>query len=67
MTLISFAIDGTSYQAEEGMTVGQWLGSSYNTGGFSKLYTPSGAVKNYDSIIQPNDFFGSSIGGGSGA
>lgn len=30
-TLISFTIDGTSYQAEEGMTWAQWVNSSYNT------------------------------------
>lgn len=36
-TLISFTIDGTSYQAEEGMTWGEWLASSYNTGGFKAL------------------------------
>ena len=60
--LISFTIDGTTYQAEEGMTVGQWLGSSYNTGGFSKLYDPSGAVSN-DSIVQPNYHYFSRSGG----
>lgn len=32
--LINFTIDGTSYQAEEGMTWAQWVASSYNTGGF---------------------------------
>ena len=32
--LISFTIDGTSYQAEEGMTWVDWVASSYNTGGF---------------------------------
>lgn len=31
VTLISFTIDGTTYQAEEGMTWGQWVASSYNT------------------------------------
>lgn len=31
--LISFTIDGTSYQAEEGMTWVDWVASSYNTGG----------------------------------
>lgn len=46
------------------MTVGEWLGSSYNTGGFSKLYAPSGEINN-DSIVQPNYFFVSSLGGGS--
>ena len=34
--LISFTIDGTSYQAEEGMTWEQWVNSDYNTG-FSVL------------------------------
>lgn len=33
-TLISFTIDGTSYQAEEGMTWGEWVDSEYNTDGF---------------------------------
>ena len=32
--LISFTIDGTSYQAEEGMTWGDWIDSSYNNGLF---------------------------------
>lgn len=31
--LITFTIDGTSYQAEEGMTWGEWCNSSYNTTG----------------------------------
>ena len=35
VNLISFTIDGTSYQAEEGMTVGEWAISQYNTGGFA--------------------------------
>ena len=34
-TLISFTIDGTSYQAEDGMTWAQWVHSSYNTSGFT--------------------------------
>ena len=29
--LISFTIDGTSYQADQGMTWGAWVTSSYNT------------------------------------
>lgn len=32
VSLISFTIDGTSYQAEEGMTWGEWVESDYNTG-----------------------------------
>jgi len=30
---ISFTIDGTEYQAEEGMTWSKWIVSDYNTGG----------------------------------
>lgn len=33
-TLINFTINGTSYQAEQGMTWQQWVNSSYNTGGY---------------------------------
>lgn len=33
VTLINFTIDGTTYQAEEGMTWQQWVNSSYNTYG----------------------------------
>lgn len=32
-SLISFTIAGTSYQAEEGMTWGEWIESEYNTDG----------------------------------
>lgn len=32
--LISFTIDSTEYQAEEGMTWAQWLNSDYNTDGY---------------------------------
>lgn len=34
VTLISFTIDGTTYQAEEGMTWKQWVESDYNTGNY---------------------------------
>lgn len=33
-TLINFTIDGTTYQAEEGMTWGGWVASEYNTNGY---------------------------------
>ena len=33
-TIINFTIDGVSYQAEEGMTWAQWVGSAYNEDGF---------------------------------
>ena len=32
--LISFTVDGTTYQAEDGMTWEQWVDSEYNTDGF---------------------------------
>ena len=35
-TLITFTIDGTEYQAEEGMTWEQWVDSEYNSGIFIK-------------------------------
>lgn len=48
-TLISFTIDGTSYQAESGMDWANWVGSDYNTGGYytgsdstGKVYSSSG-------------------------
>ena len=31
--IINFTIDGASYQAEEGMTWGEWVESAYNNGG----------------------------------
>lgn len=33
--LITFTIDGTEYQAEEGMTWEQWIASEYNTNGYT--------------------------------
>lgn len=37
--LISFTIDGTTYQAEEGMTWQEWLSSEYNTDAFFLVQT----------------------------
>lgn len=34
-SLIPFTIDGTQYQAEDGMTWAEWCESEYNTGGWS--------------------------------
>ena len=34
VSLISFSIEGTTYQAENGMTWAEWCESEYNTGGF---------------------------------
>ena len=40
--LISFTIDGTQYQAEEGMTWGEWVDSEYNVNGdFSIIFDNS--------------------------
>ena len=33
--IITFTIDGVTYQAENGMTWGEWIESDYNTGGFA--------------------------------
>jgi hypothetical protein len=44
--LITFTISGTEYQAEEGMTWGEWLESEYNTNNF---VNPGGCIAtNYD-------------------
>lgn len=76
--LISFTIDGTSYQAEEGMTWGEWVASDYNTGDFvangntiyenSNLgkfvkYTPASTVLTTDTIISNHAYFTSGAGG----
>lgn len=41
-TMITFTIEGVEYQAEEGMTLGEWVASSYNTAGF---YNPDGTTQ----------------------
>lgn len=45
VTLITFTIVSTSYQAEQGMTFGEWVDSKYNTSGlnFSGEYILNGA------------------------
>lgn len=50
VTLISFTIDGISCQAEEGMTVGEWLGSSYNEVPFMEIYY-SGSKCSDDTVL----------------
>lgn len=52
--IISFTIDGTSYQAEEGMTWEQWVDSSYNTS------TPKYYINDYGDVVK-------GTGGGGGA
>ena len=48
VTIISFTIAGTTYQAEEGMTWQEWVESSYNTDGYycnsAYVYGSSGCV-----------------------
>ena len=41
-SLVSFTIDGTTYQAEEGMTWQEWLSSEYNTDAFFLVQTLAG-------------------------
>lgn len=38
VTLISFEVGNTTYQAEQGMTWAQWLASNYNINGFYSQY-----------------------------
>lgn len=49
VTLISFTIQGLSYQAEEGMTWAEWVESSYNTNGF--MIDSHNAIYRGDSLI----------------
>lgn len=48
VSLITFTIDGTTYQAEDGMTWEQWLSSEYNTGSY---YTTGGWIRKSNSNI----------------
>ena len=46
--LITFTVDGTEYQAEEGMTWGDFYNSDYNDGLISESYNPpKDAVHDY--------------------
>lgn len=53
VSLISFTIDGTTYQAKEGMTWVEWVNSDYNTnnkyrrGGGMSMYVEETAKRNY--------------------
>lgn len=61
--LISFTINGTTYQAEEGMTWGEWCNSSYNTYGYVKSssseYISANVGHDYvafsDSLVESDD------------
>ena len=63
--MISFTIDGTSYQAEEGMTWAEWVASSYNTGGFaidsSGKYIVDSSNKRYLSTLNHTELVGEII------
>lgn len=52
--LITFTIDGITYQAEEGMTWGEWVDSEYNTNGYiisgNYIYRAPGMIMYYISI-----------------
>ena len=59
--VISFTINGTTYQTQEGMTWGEWVKSEYNVDGYYLSGTagaPSGyyidGVKSEDIIIEAN-------------
>lgn len=80
-SLINFTIAGTSYQAEEGMTWGEWVDSEYNTGGFYissnvvqctvsgmtyVIHTDNISIKNTDKISANRSYYRSVNGGGSG-
>ena len=47
-TLISFTVAGYEYQAEEGMTWGEWLDSEYNTGYGSYVIVEKDGFVGYD-------------------
>ena len=61
--LITFTIDGTEYQAEEGMTWGEWVDSEYNVINAS-IYTLSNGVERIMVGVQqgvPNILFDSNF------
>lgn len=58
-TTITFTIDGTTYQAEDGMTWEQWVNSDYNTAPICYI---SGT-----SVLYSNDPSGTTIGAITGA
>lgn len=64
--LITFTIDTREYQAEEGMTWGEWVDSEYNTGDFvhnglhvtgSWVLNVSGNQIDDDTILYNGDFY----------
>lgn len=59
--LITFTIDGTTYQAIDGMTWEQWINSKYNTIGLTYAISPGGSKL----VGTTNDFDGLNNGTGS--
>jgi hypothetical protein len=64
--LITFTIGNTQYQAEEGMTWGEWVDSEYNTDNFAhdginfvgnRVCDVSGNQINDDTILHDGDFY----------
>jgi hypothetical protein len=73
VSLITFTIDGTKYQAEEGMTWEQWVNSEYNTipdisiqG--ATIFLPDGYIFGVvlSDIITNNDYYTAHIDSGGG-
>ena len=59
--LITFTIDGTTYQAIDGMTWEQWINSKYNTIRLTYAISPGGSKL----VATTNDFYGLTNGTGS--
>lgn len=53
-SLITFTVDGVEYQAEEGMTWGEWVDSEYDVNG--NFYI------DFDDLISSRDDFGLWVG-----
>ena len=55
VTTINFTIDGTSYQAEEGMTWAEWIGSASNTIGLYLSDSADGVYWDWYCLIDATD------------
>jgi hypothetical protein len=56
VSIILFTINSTTYQAEEGMTWGEWVESDYNTGGFYlSAYDANNILSTYGTYIKFNN------------
>ena len=64
-TLIEFTLSGTTYQAEDGMTWEEWVGSEYNTSKWRKdgsniVFAACGYVHYNNILIQSSEIIDSS-------